>query len=174
MTRLVRFLLGIILLIAPYRAADADPALTRSLRAEGRVVGAALRDAIPSAKPGIASGQNPPLAMTVGVAGPLTAAPLAAASQAPLAPAAPGDLDLGFGDGGKVTFDLAGSAAAITVLPQPNGRITLAGGATVPGALNWPTFVRLTSDGRRDPDFGMDGVVVDPACTGPYTGVGVD
>jgi uncharacterized delta-60 repeat protein len=96
-----------------------------------------------------------------------------AAAAGPHAPASPGDLDLGFGDGGKVTFDLEGSATAITVLAGPDGKITLAGAATVPGALYQPTFVRLTADGRRDPDFGTAGVVVDPACTGQYTGVGI-
>ncbi len=81
-------------------------------------------------------------------------------TAAPLAPAAPGDLDLSFGDGGKVTVNLAGAATATTVLAQPDGRIVLAGVATVPSTHDRVAIARLTQHGEWDPEFGTSGVMI--------------
>ena len=68
--------------------------------------------------------------------------------------AAAGDLDTGFGRGGKKRITFRGTDAAQAVLVQPNGRIVVAGGG---GPASSFCVVRLRSDGRLDTTFGARG-----------------
>jgi len=85
----------------------------------------------------------------------------------PPANAAPGDLDLSFGTGGKVTTDFAlngfsddeGEAVAL----QPDGKIVVAGAGffVAPGPTSGQQFVlaRYNPNGSLDPTFGSGGKV---------------
>jgi uncharacterized delta-60 repeat protein len=94
-----------------------------------------------------------------------------------LAPAA-GDLDLTFGDGGKVVitpttpvdqFDAGLTPAAVAV--QPDGRIVVSGN-TQSGRI-WAA--RFTSDGRPDPTFGVGGwIILEQGSSKWVEGVAVD
>ncbi len=71
------------------------------------------------------------------------------------AQAAPGDLDLTFGTGGKVTTDFAGDGdLAFAVALQPDGKIVAAGRSSFDFAL-----ARYNADGSLDPTFGTGGKV---------------
>ena len=63
-----------------------------------------------------------------------------------------GDLDPGFGEGGKVTT--AFGAAAYSMAVQPDGKLVLAGGGTTDFAL-----ARYNGDGTLDSSFGENGKV---------------
>ena len=74
---------------------------------------------------------------------------------------ASGNLDTGFGDGGKVTTRIAGgSDLGKAALLQPDGKIVVTGRVAVTGGDN-PDFgvVRYTAAGAHDPDFGAEGIV---------------
>jgi uncharacterized delta-60 repeat protein len=77
----------------------------------------------------------------------LVAAPAAA-------PAAPGEVEPGFGGPGFVLTDVAEREAASDVLAQPDGRVVAVGG-TEEAAL----LVRYRPDGSLDPSFGSGGIV---------------
>jgi uncharacterized delta-60 repeat protein len=70
-----------------------------------------------------------------------------------------GGLDGGFGTGGMVTTLLPGTGAYSDVAVQPDGKILTAGSSTVVGdsAL---ALARYLPDGRLDPTFGGDGLVL--------------
>jgi uncharacterized delta-60 repeat protein len=70
-----------------------------------------------------------------------------------------GTLDTSFGTAGKVTTDFAGSgdgAAAVAV--QPDGKIVVAGAATINGGADF-ALARYTSSGALDTTFGRGGKV---------------
>jgi uncharacterized delta-60 repeat protein len=79
-----------------------------------------------------------------------------------LAPAASGDLDPTFGDGGRVVFEpvvtdptgFPQDPDPTAVAVQPDGRIVVAGWF---GGSVWAA--RYTADGQLDPTFGVDGKV---------------
>jgi uncharacterized delta-60 repeat protein len=73
-----------------------------------------------------------------------------------------GTLDPAFGDGGSALVLIpGGDAAANAVTVQPDGKIVLVGTAIGPGLVGQQfALVRLTSDGKPDPSFGGDGIVV--------------
>ncbi|MFI7635963.1 hypothetical protein [Nonomuraea sp. NPDC049400] len=68
--------------------------------------------------------------------------------------AAPGDLDPGFGSGGKVTTDFGGDDVAEGVAVQPDGKIVVIGRTIGVFAL-----ARYNSDGSLDSGFGSGGKV---------------
>jgi uncharacterized delta-60 repeat protein len=69
--------------------------------------------------------------------------------------AAPGQLDSGFGAGGKARTDLGGADAASAVAIAPTGAVVVAGVSDADIAL-----ARYDSAGRLDPSFGERGKVV--------------
>lgn len=73
-----------------------------------------------------------------------------------------GTFDPGFGSGGLVTTDLfSHSADQLTALAvQADGRILAAGGVRRTGEDEHFVVVRYLTDGRLDPDFGVDGKAV--------------
>ena len=81
-----------------------------------------------------------------------------------------GSPDMGFGTGGATVVDAVSGSQdlANAVALQPDGKIVVAGGSTVPNSLTFATFLRLTSGGTPDASF-------DPAgTTGPvHESVGI-
>jgi uncharacterized delta-60 repeat protein len=80
-----------------------------------------------------------------------------------------GSPDPGFGAGGVARVDVARGEAAAEALPEPgeiveqaDGKIVLGGWTVLPDTHAGFAFVRLLADGRRDPSFGSDGVVIVP------------
>ncbi len=76
-----------------------------------------------------------------------------------------GNLDPGFGNGGKVTTDLPGTQdLAYAMVIQPDGKIVLAGRTGNPGDNISGDFAlaRYNSDGTPDASFGSGGVVSTP------------
>jgi uncharacterized delta-60 repeat protein len=72
-----------------------------------------------------------------------------------------GDLDPGFGTGGRVVTDVSGDlddARAVAV--QPSGRIVAAGFAFGPTGLHDFALTRYRPDGTLDPTFGTGGKVI--------------
>ena len=69
--------------------------------------------------------------------------------------AAPGQLDAGFGVGGKIRTDLGGDENAAAVALEPNGAIAVAGASRGDVAV-----LRYDRSGRLDANFGSDGRVV--------------
>ncbi|MDQ3933216.1 MAG: Vps62-related protein [Actinomycetota bacterium] len=69
-----------------------------------------------------------------------------------------GDLDTGFGDGGKRTTDFDGSDVARAVAIQSDGKIVTAGVGGAGG--EYFALARYTSAGDLDPTFGTDGRVL--------------
>jgi uncharacterized delta-60 repeat protein len=71
-----------------------------------------------------------------------------------------GSLDEDFGDGGRLTLDLAkgGSDGWGAVAIRPDGHIVVAGSAQTPNTQ--AAVVQLDSDGALDPSFGDAGLVV--------------
>jgi len=87
---------------------------------------------------------------------------LAAAStcfSAAVATAAPGELDRGFGHGGRVAADLGRSDEAVATTSTANGKTITAGTVVVGGAMR-PVVARFQGDGDLDPTFGDGGAVV--------------
>ncbi len=77
--------------------------------------------------------------------------------------AAPGDLDPGFGTGGRVIIDQAGSGYEVWdhVLPLPNGDVLVAGWTGSLSSISTEKhIVRLDSKGEMVPSFGNQGQVV--------------
>src|SRR3954454_3313444 len=72
----------------------------------------------------------------------------AAPCLAPPAQAAPGDLDVTFGSGGRQVTDLGGYDTAVAVAIQPDGKLVVVGSS----------LARFTADGRLDPTFSGDGI----------------
>jgi uncharacterized delta-60 repeat protein len=71
-----------------------------------------------------------------------------------------GDLDPGFGVGGKVVTDIAGQLdEALAVAVQANGKLVAAGLAAESDVSGLGDFalVRYRADGRLDPGFGAGG-----------------
>ena len=82
---------------------------------------------------------------------------LAAASFAPAASAAPGQLDPTFGTGGSVRLLPSNEDIALRgVATQPDGKIVLAGGDFT---ADTTLVVRLLENGALDPTFGTGGIV---------------
>ncbi|NNE66564.1 MAG: hypothetical protein HKN33_08350 [Pyrinomonadaceae bacterium] len=75
------------------------------------------------------------------------------------APAFPGDLDISFGTGGKVTTPIgtASSDVALISALQPDGKTILAG-YTNTGSNLVPVVIRIDEDGSLDTTFGLNGV----------------
>lgn len=67
---------------------------------------------------------------------------------------APGDLDVGFGEAGRVAVPLPASASLSAVAVGPDGRIVAAGFAGLTGVV-----MGFRADGTLDPDFGSGGRV---------------
>ncbi len=98
---------------------------------------------------------------------PAVAAVLALAARPALAAA--GDLDSGFGKGGRVLTAVgsSGYSSASAVLTQPDGKVLAAGRS---GSFPYDvTIVRYRSDGTRDASFGSGGIAT--AHVGPSTDV---
>jgi uncharacterized delta-60 repeat protein len=72
-----------------------------------------------------------------------------------LASAAAGDLDPGFGSGGKTTTDFGGSDGANSVALQPDGKIVVAG-SRFTGTADF-AVARYGADGALDEGFGFGG-----------------
>jgi uncharacterized delta-60 repeat protein len=70
--------------------------------------------------------------------------------------AADGDLDAGFGAGGRVTTDFGGVDSINAAVLQPDGKIVVAGGLGESGFA----LARYGPDGNLDPSFGSGGKVV--------------
>ena len=71
-----------------------------------------------------------------------------------------GTLDPTFGTGGKVTIDFAGGAdAAAALVVQADGKLVVAGSATV-GTFGNFALARLRPNGTLDPTFGTGGIVI--------------
>jgi hypothetical protein len=71
--------------------------------------------------------------------------------------AAAGDLDPGFGAGGKTMLDFAGvSEESYAMAIQPDGKIILAG-FTISGDTQHVAVVRLDGHGNLDPTFAVGG-----------------
>jgi uncharacterized delta-60 repeat protein len=87
-------------------------------------------------------------------------AAIAAVLFLPAAQAAPGDLDSGFGSGGKVLTDFGASDRAFGVVVQRDGMIVVAGGSA-PGSPQLPEFAiaRYNANGSLDAGFGSGGKV---------------
>src|SRR6185295_13416319 len=82
---------------------------------------------------------------------------------------ADGTLDTSFGDEGKLATDLAGGFAqerARAVAIQADGKIVVAGEATVPSGDLAVALVRYNPDGTLDTTFGSGGKVFGPAVIG--------
>jgi uncharacterized delta-60 repeat protein len=82
---------------------------------------------------------------------------------------ADGTVDTGFGDEGKIATDLAGGFAqerARAVAIQTDGKIVVAGEATVPSGDLAVALVRYNADGTLDTTFGTGGKVFGPAVLG--------
>jgi uncharacterized delta-60 repeat protein len=82
---------------------------------------------------------------------------------------ADGTVDSTFGDDGKVTTDLVGGFAqerARAVAIQSDGKIVVAGEATVPSGDLAVALVRYNADGTLDPTFGTGGKVFGSAVLG--------
>jgi uncharacterized delta-60 repeat protein len=78
----------------------------------------------------------------------------------PLAYAAPGDLDLTFGIGGKVITDFAGDADdALDVVVLPNGQIIASGVSAADSTGLDFALARYNNDGNLDTAFGSGGKV---------------
>lgn len=75
---------------------------------------------------------------------------LALAVSPAVALAVPGQLDAGFGVGGRVDLVFPPSSGRLLLAPTPEGGAVVARGSTV---------IRILSDGRRDPSFGSGGSV---------------
>jgi uncharacterized delta-60 repeat protein len=75
-----------------------------------------------------------------------------------------GDLDQSFSGNGKlVTSFPGGSASAYAVAVQPNGRIVAGGDLSPPSGTNQVfALARYLPEGRLDPSFGTDGLVLTP------------
>src|SRR3954463_12897964 len=71
-----------------------------------------------------------------------------AACLTPPAQAAPGDLDVTFGVGGRQVTDLGGGDVAVAVAVQPDGKLVV--GVT--------GLARYAADGTLDPTFSGDGI----------------
>jgi uncharacterized delta-60 repeat protein len=86
----------------------------------------------------------------------------------PLAASAAGELDAGFGGGGKVITDLGGDDVALAVATQPDGKTVIGGETIVAGtALSQWLGARDTETGALDPTFDGDGIVVTPFADPP-------
>jgi uncharacterized delta-60 repeat protein len=70
-----------------------------------------------------------------------------------------GQLDSGFGTGGKVLTDLGGQDEAFGLVIQPDGKLVAAGVSTAAGSLDF-ALVRYATDGTLDSNFGTSGQVV--------------
>lgn len=82
-----------------------------------------------------------------------------------IAMAAPGDLDLTFGDAGVAIAQIPGEALSDSAALQPDGKILVAGGQwNGEGPYRYDfSVVRFTTDGTLDPSFGDAGIVrIDP------------
>jgi len=73
--------------------------------------------------------------------------------------AADGQIDLSFGNSGRVVTQFAGKATAAAILVQPGGKICAIGFAPQPGEPGHygPAIVRYTLSGSLDTGFGLDG-----------------
>jgi uncharacterized delta-60 repeat protein len=89
----------------------------------------------------------------------LLAVLVAAGVIAAALPAARGDLDRGFGSGGKVTTDFGGNESALGLAVQSDGKAVVAGTRFDPGPSDDFVLARYQSNGALDPRFGGDGRV---------------
>jgi uncharacterized delta-60 repeat protein len=85
-----------------------------------------------------------------------------------------GKLDRGFGQGGKVTTNFVGvhpggvSNIATAVLPMPDGRLVVAGGASqCADCVHRTAIARYLAEGALDTTFGTNGLVDLPAIEAP-------
>lgn len=90
------------------------------------------------------------------IAAVLTCLPLLALAHA--IHAAPGDLDPTFGQGGIAVVDFGGYDSGAALAVQPDGKVVVAGTASVPGASGLGV-ARLNPDGSLDTTFGSGGTV---------------
>ena len=76
--------------------------------------------------------------------------------------ASPGDLDPGFGSGGKVITDFGGDDTLFTLALQPDGKTVVAGSSFVYGTGTGGSFAlaRFNVDGSLDATFGTGGKVI--------------
>lgn len=85
---------------------------------------------------------------------------------APLASAAPGQLDPAFGTGGITTTQLLGSQDAIEAMAvQSDGKIVVAGRSLIPSGRFGRALARYLPDGSLDTTFGSGGKILPPAET---------
>ena len=89
-----------------------------------------------------------------------------AAILAGVSPAGAGVLDPAFGNGGVVATDVGGWDSVTDVLLQSDGKILVAGTIDWNGTRN-PFLVRYLDDGKLDPEFGSEGLVIPSRYTQP-------
>ncbi len=87
--------------------------------------------------------------------------------------AAPGDLDLTFGIGGKVITSTGYNEKGNAVAIQADGKIVVAG--VRENTINKSLLVRYNPDGSLDQSFGIGGIVTNPGYYSPtrYTAVAI-
>lgn len=71
-----------------------------------------------------------------------------------------GNLDPTFGNDGRVTTDFGGVGVGRGVVLMPDGKIVLAGYASLRGSFSDFALVRYTANGMIDPTFGIDGKIL--------------
>jgi uncharacterized delta-60 repeat protein len=82
---------------------------------------------------------------------------------------ADGSPDTGFGNAGRITTDVTGAARiqyARAVAVQPDGRIVIAGDATLANNTSAVALARYLADGTLDSSFGVGGIVHEAAVAG--------
>ncbi len=99
-------------------------------------------------------GRRPSLRWALGLAASVTTVFL----SAPVAFAAPGDLDPSFGAGGKQTLNFGGTDRGTHVALTPDGRIVVVGSTDATGSGDF-AVARFDSNGTPDSSFGAGGKV---------------
>ncbi|MBV6499235.1 MAG: hypothetical protein CJBNEKGG_01686 [Prosthecobacter sp.] len=80
-----------------------------------------------------------------------------------------GSLDPGFGDDGIVLTTVGSGGEARAIILQPDGKIIVAGSASISGSSDF-VVVRHLSDGGLDPSFGSGGIATFAVGSGADTG----
>ena len=90
--------------------------------------------------------------------------------------AAPGDLDLSFGNGGTVStliMNIGHHEQPSSILVQPDGKILVSGQIDDYGALVSFFLARYNPTGTLDTSFGENGKIIDPGGEGEFVGADI-
>jgi uncharacterized delta-60 repeat protein len=113
------------------------------------------------------------LAFTVSISGCGGGGGSSGGEVTPMPPPPPGTLDASFGVGGLVTTAIGGHAQVNAVALQPDGKILVAGYASIGGGQHQILVVRYLSDGNLDTGFGVGGKVLSSPYSGDAEAIGV-